>query len=232
MRSYADYGYNEFVIALGHKGKVMKDFFINYLRRNRRHTVRLSSGDVIPIRDNAELEPKDPAYALVELMKTIVWDVDDVLNDLMGAWFEDYAVSNGADSSIAYDRLTSNPPHVLLGISHEEYLASLDKFRLSGMAEKMPPVAEIFEWFCLYGNSAHNVALTATPLLASPVSAQWVMRNFGRWIRSFNVIPSSRPRIEATQYHISKFDFLRWWDKADILVDDSEENIAGALSSA
>ncbi|MFZ0932107.1 MAG: hypothetical protein WAN11_26140 [Syntrophobacteraceae bacterium] len=49
MRSYADYGYNEFVIALGHKGKVMKDFFINYLRRNRRHTVRLSSGDVIPI---------------------------------------------------------------------------------------------------------------------------------------------------------------------------------------
>ncbi|MFZ0932108.1 MAG: hypothetical protein WAN11_26145 [Syntrophobacteraceae bacterium] len=163
-------------------------------------------------------------------MKTIVWDVDDVLNDLMGAWFEDYAVSNGADSSIAYDRLTSNPPHVLLGISHEEYLASLDKFRLSGMAEKMPPVAEIFEWFCLYGNSAHNVALTATPLLASPVSAQWVMRNFGRWIRSFNVIPSSRPRIEATQYHISKFDFLRWWDKADILVDDSEENIAGALS--
>ncbi|MGA3113147.1 MAG: hypothetical protein ABSF90_01805 [Syntrophobacteraceae bacterium] len=163
-------------------------------------------------------------------MKTIVWDVDDVLSDLMGAWFEDYAASSGADRFITYDRLTSNPPHALLGISHMEYLASLDKFRLSEMAEMMPPVAEVFEWFCRYGDSAHNVALTAAPLSASPVSAQWVMRNFGRWIRSFNVIPSSRPGIEAARYHTSKSDFLGWWGKADILVDDSEENIAGAIS--
>ncbi len=163
-------------------------------------------------------------------MKTIVWDVDDVLNDLMGAWFEDYAASIGADRFITYDRLTSNPPHALLGISHAEYVASLDKFRLSGMAEKMPPVAKIFEWFCRYGDSAHNVALTAAPLSASPVSAQWVMRHFGRWIRSFNVVPSARPGTEAAQYHMSKSDFLGWWGKADILVDDSEEHIAGALS--
>jgi hypothetical protein len=163
-------------------------------------------------------------------MKTIVWDVDDVLNDLMGAWFEDYAASICPDRFITYDRLTNNPPHALLGISHAEYLASLDKFRLSGMAEEMPPVAKIFEWFCRYGDSAHNVALTAAPLSASPVSAQWVMRHFGRWIRSFNVIPSVRPGTEAAQYHMSKSDFLGWWGKADILVDDSEENIAGALS--
>jgi hypothetical protein len=163
-------------------------------------------------------------------MKTIVWDVDDVLNDLMAAWFEDYAALRGTAPSITYDQLTSNPPDELLGISRTEYLASLDEFRLSGRADNMMPVAEMFEWFCRYGDSSYNVALTAAPLCASPVSAQWVMRNFGRWIRSFNVIPSPRPGIEAAQYHSTKSDFLGWWGKADILVDDSEQNIAGALS--
>ena len=162
-------------------------------------------------------------------MKTIVWDVDDVLNDLMRAWFEDYSALNGT-RYITYDRLTSNPPHELMGISRMEYLESLDKFRLSEMAENMPPVAEIFEWFCRYGESCHNVALTAAPLSASPVCAEWVMRNFGRWIRSFNVVPSPRPGIEAARYHGAKSDFLGWWGKADILVDDSEENVAGAAS--
>lgn len=162
-------------------------------------------------------------------MKTIIWDVDDVLNDLMRAWFEDYSASNGT-RHISYDRLTSNPPHELLGISRMEYLESLDKFRLSGKAENMPPVADIFEWFCRNGESCHNVALTAVPLSASPVCAEWVMRNFGRWIRSFNVVPSPRPGMEAHQYHGAKSDFLGWWGKADILVDDSEENVAGAVS--
>ena len=74
-------------------------------------------------------------------MKTIIWDVDDVLNDLMRAWFEDYAALNGTHTHITYDRLTSNPPHELLGISRMEYLESLDKFRLSEMAENMTPVA-------------------------------------------------------------------------------------------
>ncbi|MGA2228647.1 MAG: hypothetical protein ABSH41_29790 [Syntrophobacteraceae bacterium] len=163
-------------------------------------------------------------------MKTIIWDVDDVLNDLMRSWFEEYATLVGADSHITYNQLTSNPPHELLGISRMEYLASLDAFRLSEMAGTMKPVHEIFEWFCRYGESCHNVALTAAPLCASPVCAEWVMRNFGLWIRSFNVIPSPRPGIEAAQYHGAKSDFLGWWGKADILVDDSEENIAGAVS--
>ncbi|MFZ2448637.1 MAG: hypothetical protein WAW37_19930 [Syntrophobacteraceae bacterium] len=163
-------------------------------------------------------------------MKTIVWDVDDVLNDLMGAWFEDYAASNGADRSITYERLICNPPHEILGISRMEYLASLDRFRLSGKFEKMEPVAEVFEWFCRHGDRSHNVALTAAPLCASPVSAEWAMRNFGRWIRSFNVIPSPRPGVDAARRHLTKSDFLGWWGKADILVDDSEENIAGAVS--
>ena len=30
MNTYADSGFNEFVIALGYKGKVIKDYFLNY----------------------------------------------------------------------------------------------------------------------------------------------------------------------------------------------------------
>jgi hypothetical protein len=164
-------------------------------------------------------------------MKTIVWDVDDVLNDLMRSWFEDWVSSKGTHCLLTYEQLICNPPHELLGISSSEYLASLDDFRLSGKAAKLQPVAEVFEWFCRHGHRFHNVALTATPLYASPVSAEWVMRNFGQWIRSFNVIPSPRLGIEATQYHITKADFLDWWGKGDILLDDSEENVAGALIS-
>jgi hypothetical protein len=161
-------------------------------------------------------------------MKTIVWDVDDVLNDLMRSWFEDWSMSKRC--SLPYERLTRNPPHALLGISRAEYLASLDDFRLGGKAQKMKPVPEIFNWFHEWGQSTHHVALTATPLCTAPVSAEWVMRNFGRWIRSFNIIPSARPGAEATHYHETKSEFLSWWGKGDILVDDNEKNIADALS--
>ncbi len=47
MRSYAHYGFNEFVIALGYKGEIIKDYFINYRRRNCSLTVKLSSGDLM-----------------------------------------------------------------------------------------------------------------------------------------------------------------------------------------
>jgi len=161
-------------------------------------------------------------------MKTIVWDVDDVLNDLMRAWFEDWRSSAGAGCTLAYDRITRNPPHELLGIAKEEYLASLDDFRLSGKAARLPPVAEMLKWFSRFGDGCHHVALTAVPLHACHVSAEWVMRNFGRWIRSFNVIPSPRPGTGAARHHPEKSDFLRWWGKGDIMVDDSPRNIAGA----
>ena len=47
MRCYAHYGFNEFVIALGYKGETIKDYFINYRRRNCSLTVKLSSGDLM-----------------------------------------------------------------------------------------------------------------------------------------------------------------------------------------
>jgi glucose-1-phosphate cytidylyltransferase len=46
MKSYASYGFKEFVIALGYKGHVIKDYFINYHYRDRSITVDLSNGNI------------------------------------------------------------------------------------------------------------------------------------------------------------------------------------------
>jgi hypothetical protein len=163
-------------------------------------------------------------------MQTIIWDVDDVLNDLMRVWFEDWISSRNSLNSLSYDQLSSNPPHEILQISKSEYLASLDAYRLSEKAQRMQPVPEILDWFATHGGRFHHVALTAVPLCACHVSAGWVMRNFGRWIQSFNVVPSPRPSDQTGQCHRTKSDFLRWWGKADVLVDDNPDSVAAALS--
>jgi glucose-1-phosphate cytidylyltransferase len=46
MNIYASYGFKEFVIALGYKGEIIKDYFLNYHYRARSLTVRLQNGDV------------------------------------------------------------------------------------------------------------------------------------------------------------------------------------------
>jgi glucose-1-phosphate cytidylyltransferase len=46
MKIYATYGFNEFVIALGYKGELIKDYFINYHYRARDLSVNLRTGEV------------------------------------------------------------------------------------------------------------------------------------------------------------------------------------------
>lgn len=46
MKLYAAQGYREFVVALGYKGGVIKDYFLNYRHRDSNLVVRLKSGEV------------------------------------------------------------------------------------------------------------------------------------------------------------------------------------------
>jgi hypothetical protein len=48
-------------------------------------------------------------------LPTIVWGVDDVLNNLTFEWFEEFKVN--ACSGLAYVQLSENPPDKILGIS-------------------------------------------------------------------------------------------------------------------
>jgi glucose-1-phosphate cytidylyltransferase len=44
MNIYARYGYNDFVVALGYKGEVIKDYFLNYYSLKSDFTIDLSNG--------------------------------------------------------------------------------------------------------------------------------------------------------------------------------------------
>ncbi len=47
MKMYAEYGHNEFVIALGYKGTVIKDYFYNIQKYNSDFTVDTATGNII-----------------------------------------------------------------------------------------------------------------------------------------------------------------------------------------
>src|SRR3954453_20642871 len=43
MKTYSAYGFHEFVLCLGYKGEMIKDYFINYDLRNSDFTIELGS---------------------------------------------------------------------------------------------------------------------------------------------------------------------------------------------
>jgi hypothetical protein len=153
-------------------------------------------------------------------MQTIVWDVDDVLNDLMLQWFEHKWLPEHASCPVTYEMLKQNPPHEILGVSLEEYLRSLDSFRFSEMGKQLIPSEEIICWFRRHGHRYRHIALTATPMQCASNSAAWVFRHFGEWIRSYGFVPSKRDSDPPTRYDETKADYLRWLKCGDILVDD------------
>lgn len=47
MKYYASYGHNDFVLCLGYKGQLIKDFFLNYESHTKDFTIRLGRRDKI-----------------------------------------------------------------------------------------------------------------------------------------------------------------------------------------
>jgi glucose-1-phosphate cytidylyltransferase len=62
MNHYAKYGYKEFIIALGYKGEVIKNFFLQYYTLNNNFTIDLSNGNVSYINER----PTDWKVSLVD----------------------------------------------------------------------------------------------------------------------------------------------------------------------
>ncbi len=54
MKTYAAYGHNEFIICLGYKGWMIKEYFANYFLHNADMTVDLSNNDIEIHQNNAE----------------------------------------------------------------------------------------------------------------------------------------------------------------------------------
>ncbi|WP_109486752.1 hypothetical protein [Occallatibacter savannae] len=160
-------------------------------------------------------------------MLTIVWDVDDVLNDLMLQWFTHCWKCERPECTLGYRELRENPPDAVLGIAREEYLLSIDEFRATDRAREMAPNAAVLKWMGQYGAQFRHIGLTARPLGSAPDVAEWVMRHFGAWIRCFGVVHTRRDD-QFPAYDRTKGEFLDWIKCGDILVDDSAENIRQA----
>lgn len=158
----------------------------------------------------------------------IVWDVDDVLNDIARRWLEDAWIPGRPGCAVDYGMLTENPPHRILGVDAPTYLASLDAYRLSPAAAALAPVPEVLAWFRAHGDSCRHIALTARPASTAAAAASWVFQHFGRWIRTFHFVPSFRPGQELPDWERDKEDALRWLGLGDIFLDDSPANLEGA----
>ena len=53
MKHYAYYGFKEFVLALGYKGNMIRNYFVNYYKYNSDFTVDLSNNGNIEIHNGA-----------------------------------------------------------------------------------------------------------------------------------------------------------------------------------
>lgn len=158
-------------------------------------------------------------------MITIAWDVDDVLNDLMYCWLTDKWLPEHPDCKVGFEQITQNPPERIINSARDEYLSSLDCFRFSKAYSEMKPNPEILAWFEKFGDKARHIALTSVPIKTAHISADWVVKNFGKWIRSFNFVPSLRIGGDCPEYDHAKVDYLKWLNKVDVMVEDSSQNI-------
>lgn len=155
----------------------------------------------------------------------IVWDIDDVLNDFTVEWLRFFGRHHPC--SVVYEQLTENPPTEVLGIGLDEYRESLDEFRGRYMLE-LKPRPELLQWFEVYGDACRHMALTAVPMEFAHLSAFWVIRHFGRWIRSFHFVPSPRNSDNFVRHERTKGDMLEKLGEIDIFIDDAESNIESA----
>lgn len=161
-------------------------------------------------------------------MITIAWDVDDVLNELMLQWFLDFKKSTTCN--LKFEDLTINPPHNLLKITKMAYLESLDQYRLSGKYLDLSPNEKILSWFKKYGHLARHIVVTAVPERSAFISAHWVIKNFGKWIRTFHFVPSERNEERLPVYDRKKIDFLKKIKDIQIFIEDNEDNVNDANS--
>ena len=157
----------------------------------------------------------------------IAWDVDDVLNDLMGNWFEGKWLPEHPGCRLHFTDLTQNSPERLLGVEREAYLQSLDEYRLTKY-QSMEPDKNALRWFRDCGEQYRHVVVSAVSLKAVHISAEWVYRHFGQWMRGFFVAPTSRGEKLVEGYPTTKQDIFQGWIRPDVFIDDNPANIAQA----
>jgi len=161
-------------------------------------------------------------------IRVIVWDLDDVLNNFTEAWLKLGWQVEHPDCLVAFGELRSNPPVAELNTTQAEFLASLDRFRVSELAQKILPHPALLDWFGRQGDQFRHHILTARPVRTVAPAATWVFQHFGRWVRDFHFVPSPRSGEILPDYETSKSEVLARLGQVDFFVDDSPQNVSAA----
>jgi hypothetical protein len=156
-------------------------------------------------------------------MTLIVWDIDDVLNELTSNWLkwvDDPFISEKS-------QLTNSRFEEILGWSRKDYLKSLDRFRREQFINLEPN--QLIQNFMARHSRISNLLLSATPLTCAPISARWAFVHFGEWIDGVLMAPS--PRASRSSTRMSKRDHIFRLVKTGeqvICIDDQPANILEA----
>ncbi|MGH8047533.1 MAG: hypothetical protein ACREKL_09825, partial [Chthoniobacterales bacterium] len=162
------------------------------------------------------------------LKKRIVWDLDDTLNTLTHSWLDWFYARNRDARRVRFEDLRENPPNALLGIPMQDYLDSLDAFRISPEARDMQPVPAVRDWFREHGFCFEHHVLTARPIATIPHASGWLFTHFGRWIRHFHFVPARRVGDVVPDENEPKARVIERLGGAEAFVDDSPANLEGA----
>jgi 5'(3')-deoxyribonucleotidase len=151
----------------------------------------------------------------------LIWDIDDVLNDLIRL-----CISTTAQTirpGIRFEDLQQNPPLQELGCSLDEYRSILDECRAEYLYDQ-PPRKEVLEFFQTWGDQFRSVTLSSAPVSTAHRSAEWVLRHFGRWIHGTIFVPSPRKHIPiGIPLFASKAEAVSTLN--GILIDDMPQNV-------
>ena len=152
----------------------------------------------------------------------LIWDIDDVLNDLMRLFCS--TVAQRIEPGItAGELLTENPPLTRLGCRLDEYRALLDECREKFLFNSLPS-EEVRTFLRVHGGSFRSLALSSCPMNMAPRSAEWVLRHFGLWIQGVIFVPSPRSKIIVGSYlYRSKAEAVS--ELGGILIDDAPVNV-------
>jgi FMN phosphatase YigB (HAD superfamily) len=155
---------------------------------------------------------------------TIVWDVDDVLNEFTRLWFEK-ALKSQHKFNLLFEDIRENPPTKILRMKEQEYFRSIDRFRVSEEARNMSPNPYVLGWFKQHGHKFEHIALSSRPLSTIPALSEWIFRFYGSWIRTFGYVPSRKDVLGSTNIKKNKHGYLKWLGKGDIFIDDNTDNV-------
>lgn len=155
-------------------------------------------------------------------MLNIAIDIDDTLNNLMQVWLLHYNLQRG--TLFKFEDLKVNPPHEILGITKKDYINNLDKFKIN-YYNKVIVNKKFWWWFDINGTKANFIAITSTSMETVSESSKWLFNCFGEWIRNYVVIPNHTDKYHEYKYFQSKAQWMDWFGKVDIYIDDNEKSI-------